>query len=181
MPGSRTRRLSSRSDAGQSSLLGVLLGALALLIGSAALGLAVNRLSPRGIPLLPKAQKGEQEASLPLPPGTKPMTREQAYVAFVAKSALFLDGRTAEEYAEGHIAAALSLPAEDFESRFPEIVDQMEAAPALITYCRSIECSEGVEIADRLREMLPNPIYVYERGWEAWQEAGYPATKGEEP
>lgn len=179
----RNRRLHPAGpSAGQSSLAGVLAGALGLLIASAALALAVNHFSRRGIPLLPKAGRGDQaEAKLPLPPGVRAMTREQAYAAFVGRSALFLDGRTPEEYAEGHIPGALNLPADEFESHFLDISEQVEAAPALITYCLSLECGEGVEIAERLREIVSQPIYVYERGWEAWKEAGYPGGKGEQP
>ncbi len=167
-------------EAGQAHLATVLLGSLAMLVASAALGLLVNHFSPRGLPIFPKPQP-EQPASLPLPSGLLPMTPDQAHAAFAAKASLFLDARSAQEYDKGHIPGALNLPARSFEARYPDLVERVEAAPSLVVYCQSIECDEAVEVADRLRGLVAKPIHVFEQGWGAWQAAGFPQKKADHP
>lgn len=176
----RPRRL-PRADLGQSTLGGVLVGAFLLLAAGAVLGLAANHFSSRRIPIFPKPGKDQQPVALPLPPGVRSMNPMQAYAAFRAGTALFLDGRAPEEYAAGHIPGALNLPAADFEAVYPDLAERVDAAHSLVAYCQSIECGEGVEIADRVRELVPKPIFVFELGWEAWQASGFPARKGEQP
>jgi hypothetical protein len=125
---SRNRGLLHRlTDAGQGTVAGVLVGSLCLLAAGAALGLVANHFSPRGIPLFPPARAQEQPA-LPLPPGLRSISPEQAYAAFRSQSSLFVDARSPEEYAQGHIPGALNLAPGDFDSRFPVLADRIESA-----------------------------------------------------
>ena len=183
----RRSRLSRarRAEAGRAPLTGALLGALALVVGSAALGLAVNHFSPRGIPILPPPAEAQRDGpalpQFPMPPGVTAMTAEEAHAAFTNGSALFLDARDPQEYAESHIPGALNLPPQDFETVFPDLYDQVESAPSLIVYCQGVECGDAVEVAERLVEIVSQPISVLEPGWRSWREAGYPATEGSQP
>jgi len=170
-----TPRLTKR--AGSSDILGALIGALAIVLGSATVGMVANYVSPRGIPIFPKP--GGQE--LYLPPGVASLTVEEAYTDFEAKSAVFLDARSAEEYEEAHIPGSLNLPLEDFEERFLDHVDEIEAASKVIVICQGIECSDSIQVAERLLEAVEGPIHVVEDGWRAWEEAGYPVKAGPEP
>lgn len=167
------------TDAGRGSLARVLLGSLCLFLASTALGLLVNHFSPRGLPLFPPAQS-QAPAALPLPAGIESISPEQAYAAFQSRTALFVDARTPEEYAKGHIPGALNLPPRDFDARFPDLADRVESAPQLIVYCRSLECSDAIETAERLHELIPKPVGVFARGWEVWRPM-YPSTKGDRP
>ena len=168
-----------------SALAYALLGALALVIGSATLGLAVNHFSPRGIPVLPVGQEqAPAQAStptIPLPSGLKPITLADAKKAFDDHAALFLDARPAADYAEAHLPGALNLPPARFEDLFLDLADRVEEAPAIIVYCSGAECSDSIEVAERLQETGDHTIYVLEAGWRAWAEAGYPTTTGPEP
>jgi rhodanese-related sulfurtransferase len=175
-----SRPLRLLASAGQQSVAGVLIGSLAILIASAAAGLIANRFSPRGLPLFPRV-RAQETVSLPLPPGLKSMGPREADTAFQAQSALFVDARAPEEYAEGHIPGALNIPPDDFENRVLDNIDRIEGAPAIIAYCPSIECWDAVEIAERLREVTDRPIYVFEQGWAAWRSADYPVTTGDQP
>jgi rhodanese-related sulfurtransferase len=174
----------SRSDAA-AELARVLLGALALLIGSAAIGIAVNHFSPRGIPVFPVGQElAAAQAftvSIPLPPGLKPVGLADAKKAFDDAAALFLDARPSDEYAEAHVPGAVNLPPSRFEERFPDLADRVEKAPIIIVYCSGAECSDSIEVAERLEEAGNYTIQVLEAGWRAWAEAGYPTTTGAEP
>ena len=165
-----------------SGLTKVVPGALALLLVSAGLGIVANHLSPRGIPLLPRpAEEARSEAALPLPAGLVAMSLEQARAAFDAQSALFLDARELQEYEQGHLPGALNLPPSDFEERFLDVADQVEAAASLVVYCDGIECSDAIETAERLLETGRTQVYVFEAGWKAWVSAGGPTARGPEP
>jgi rhodanese-related sulfurtransferase len=156
---------------------GALLGAFAILLGSAALGLLVNHVSPRGIPIFVRTV----EAGLPLPEGVTGMTLAQAREVVDTESMPILDARTPEEYAAGHLPGALNLPAHDFENHFLPLADTITAAPSVMVYCTSADCSDGITLAQRLKEAYEGKIYLFERGWSQWVEAKYPVTKGDKP
>ena len=180
-PRSRQIRQRPPSSRGRSDVGGILVGALAILLGSTAVGTAVNHFSPRGIPLLPERPQAPLSPALSLPPGISTIDAQQARSALDDEAALFLDARSSVEYAEGHIPAALNLPPDEFEDRYPDLAHLVEAAPALVVYCQGIECSEAAHLAERLREVCERPIYVFELGWRAWLGSGGRAREGPEP
>jgi rhodanese-related sulfurtransferase len=166
----RRRRLGSP---GQARLAGVLLGALALSAGSAVLGLAVNHISPRGIPLLPSPanQQAGDELGLPLPAGIGGVDNDEARQALDDPSALFLDARSPQEYNEGHLPGALNLPAYEFDDHFFEVMEPIEEASRIIVYCDGDECSDSIAVAERLVEFGFSEVYVFEGGWRSWVES----------
>jgi rhodanese-related sulfurtransferase len=164
------------TSARRKGILSVLLGALAILLASGALGIGVNHWSPRGIPIFP--ERTQDEISFDLPPGLVSISLKEALEAFQARSALFVDTRGAEEYAQGHVPGAISLPAREFEERFPYLAEQVELAASVVMYCEGIECGDAVEAAERLFEALGRDVLVFEVGWRAWEEAGYPVAQG---
>ncbi len=176
-------RQQSPNSAGQTHLTGVLAGALALVVGSAAVGVAVNHFSPRGIPLLPASIQGAARLSevVPLPPGVRGVDLAEARDAFDTGSALFLDARPPEDYAESHLPGALNVPAREFDDYFARVVARVEEAERVIIYCDGVECSDSIDIAERLVEFGFSETYVFEPGWRAWLDAGGPAAGGAEP
>jgi len=161
----------------RNDLGGVFLGALAITLGGAALGLMVNHWSPRGIPVMQKVEVGR----LPLPPGMTGISLPEVKAAFDAKDTPILDARGSADYAEGHIPGAHDLPIEQFETRYLDLAEQLEKAPRLIVYCESADCGEAIELAERLKEAYPGAILVFLEGWNGWTAAGYPVTKGQAP
>ncbi len=178
-PMARRRRLSSP---GQARLAGVLLGALALTAGSAVLGIAVNHISPRGVPLLPTPadQQAGEEPGLPLPAGIEDVDIDEARQALADRSALFLDARSPQEYDEGHLPGALNLPAYQFDDYFFEVMEPIEEASRIIVYCDGDECSDSIAVAERLVEFGFSAVYVFEGGWRSWVESEG-ATDGAHP
>lgn len=176
------RNQQTPSSAGPSSIGGALLGAVVIVLASALLGIIVNQLSPRGIPLLPRSgSASEQTPALALPPGVTGVDAEGALAAFHAQSALFLDARPEEEYAEAHIPGAISVPPHSFEERFLDLMDEMDEGSALIVYCSGVECSDSIELAERFLEVGYSDIAVFEDGWRAWVAAGGAVAEGPEP
>jgi len=159
----------------------VIVGALALVIGSAVLGVVVNQVSPRGIPLLSTPADADSPATPALPKGIRSVDLPEARSAFDEHAALFLDARSPEDYAEGHVSGALSLPAYEFDARFPEIADRVEEAQSIVVYCDGVECSDSIHVAERLVEYGFSDVSVFESGWRAWAESGAPVSEGTEP
>jgi rhodanese-related sulfurtransferase len=157
----------------------VLVGALAIVVGSAALGVVVNHFSPHGIPLL--VQRSEAAPALDLPTGIVSVSLAEFQAAFRTQSALLVDARPPEEYEEGHVPGAVSLPAGAFEERYLDLMDVVEEAEATIVYCGGFECSESIQVAERLLEVGRTQVGVFEQGWRAWSESGGPSREGPEP
>ncbi len=155
-----------------SDLLHIVVGAVAIVLASATIGVIVNHVSDRGIPLLAPSEQ-PASISLPLPPGLEGITPERARDLVGRPEVVVLDARMPEAYREGHLPGALSLPPRDFEERFLDVADQVEAASRVIVYCGGVECSDSIELGERLLEVLPGPIYVMEAGWSGWLAAGY--------
>jgi len=190
---SRSHPAPSRS--GHSDALVVLLGALAIVVGSSALGLAVNHFSPRRIPLFAGTSVGQELApapgrvrqglapatAVPLPKGLSPITLPDARAALDNHLALFLDARPPDQYAESHIPGALSLPSDAFDDTFPDLADKIEASPFLIIYCEGAECSDAIHVAERLTEYGFLGTRVMVDGFRAWVDAGNPVTVGSSP
>jgi len=188
------RSLPAPGRSGHSDALAVIAGALAIVIGASALGLAVNRLSPRGIPLFPAApvrqelvaapkpvRQGHGPATVSLPKGISSITISDARAAIADHVALFLDARPAEQYAEGHIPGALNLPSDSFDDVFPDLADRIEASPFLVVYCEGAECSDAIHVAERLTEYGFLGTRVMVEGFRAWADAGNPVTVGSSP
>ena len=163
---------------GQGSVIGVLIGAAALVVGSAAIGLGVNAISPSGIPLLLTTGEASAPLSLPLPEGLAPIALPEARAVLAEGTGLFIDARDPGEYEIGHIPGAVNLPAYEFEDYFPEAVAQIEEASRLIVYCDGAECSDSIQVAERLLEFRFSDISVFEAGYRAWTEAGEPIEEG---
>ncbi|MFB3879656.1 MAG: rhodanese-like domain-containing protein [Armatimonadota bacterium] len=185
------RRHASASP-GHSDALTVIAGALAIVIGASALGLAVNHLSPRRLPLLPAASaqparlpaassSAVTPAAIPLPRGLEAITIAEARAAYDKHLALFLDARSADLYAEAHIPDAVSLPADAFDDRFPDAADKIEANPFIIIYCEGGDCSDAIHVGERLLEYGFLGIRIMVDGFEPWAEASNPVTKAAAP
>jgi len=52
-----------------------------------------------------------------------------------ADEALWIDVRTAEEYAAGHVSQAINIPYEQIAARIPEVTEDKDAV--IYLYCRS--------------------------------------------
>ena len=155
-----------------SDLLSAVVGAVAIVMASATFGVIVNHVSDGGIPLLATVNE-PYRVSLPLPPELGPLTPEQAHELLGRPDVVFLDARIPEDYRDGHLPGALNLPPENFEERFLAVADQLEAASHVVVYCSGAECSDSIELGERLLEVLPGPVYVMEAGWAGWLAVGY--------
>lgn len=146
---------------------------LAIVVVSAAIGLAVNAVSPRRISYItpPKPVIAESEF-IPLP---------EAYRLWGSGAGFFLDARAPADYEAGHIANAFSLPAEAFDQHFPAVAPFLTPSASIVCYCDGMECDLSHHLAEQLRQRGFTNIHLLQNGWTVWHGAGYPTSTGAQP
>jgi rhodanese-related sulfurtransferase len=150
----------------------------AILILAAAVGLSVNQLRPGRLPLV---ADWSPQAQLTLESGdTLEISLDQAEDLYHTQMAVFLDARSPELYAEGHIRGAFNLPWDEFESRFAEAMVDIPPETLIITYCDGETCNLSKELALALFDKGYTNSRVLVNGWTAWRERNLPIETGEE-
>jgi rhodanese-related sulfurtransferase len=97
---------------------------------------------------------------------------------FDAGAALFVDAREAPEYAEGHIAGALSVPFDDAVKN-PALLEPFKrAGKPLILYCSGGDCELSKDLARNMVADGIRKVLVFTDGLPAWKAAGYPMDAG---
>jgi rhodanese-related sulfurtransferase len=99
-----------------------------------------------------------------------------AHALWKQDTTLFVDVRSAGEFADGHIAGAISLPDEEFEERFPALKLRFERARAIVVYCKSEDCGKSLWTAIRLRHEGLTQTRIYPAGWYDWRRHDLPAN-----
>lgn len=97
------------------------------------------------------------------------------------RGAAFVDARSAEEYAEGHIPGALSLPFDDVYKK-PELAKTFdEKGLPIIVYCGGGDCDLARTLAYALIEAGHKRVLVFKDGLPGWAAAGLAVAKGAQP
>jgi rhodanese-related sulfurtransferase len=113
-----------------------------------------------------------------IPAAGIPLVRRAAAEALWRQgTAVFVDARSSTDYPYGHIRAAVSLPEEEFEERFPALRDRLERARAVVVYCKSEDCGRSLWVALRLWNAGLKQVAIYPAGWNEWSSAGLPVTR----
>ena len=98
---------------------------------------------------------------------------------FNSRSAVFLDARSANDYARGHIPGARSLPWQDVELFLTEVAGDLESETPIITYCDGETCNLSHDLALFLKDAGFMNVRVLVNGWTVWQAAGLPVETSE--
>jgi rhodanese-related sulfurtransferase len=165
-----------RSTSDSSSLYGTLRRGVLICLAASSLGILVNAVSPRGIPLLgPVPLRGGN--------GIEEIPLEEAWALHKEGRGVFVDARSAKEYRAGHIPRALLLSPDAFEETVSSWKDLLPADTLLITYCGGEGCESSRDVAALLIEEGYRRVKVFFGGWEQWKKAGYPVenrSKGQD-
>lgn len=99
---------------------------------------------------------------------------------------ILLDARGAKFYARGHIAGALSLPVNDFESGYQRLQSRLEShrSRRIVIYCSSVNCPDSDRLRGKLEKLGFKQVEVFKGGLAAWWKARLPMETGgvsEEP
>jgi rhodanese-related sulfurtransferase len=151
-----------------------------ILVGvSAALALAVNTLSPRGIALV--GQWNIAEGVITANPGGiaegKPAeisSVARAKTLFDKGDVVFVDARSQNHYGNGHIPGAVSLPVGQFEERIESFLNRYPPEQPIVTYCSGRTCEDSHELARFLSDVGFTDVQVFIDGFPGWEAQGYP-------
>lgn len=149
---------------------GIALRAFVITVVAAGVGAGVNLVSPRAVPWI---YQPRTEAVID---GTRvPFTDERkAREFFDDPQTVFLDTRTEEDYRDGHVRGALSLPEPDLETRFPDVEPFLPADTRIILYCTGPDCDMAEKVAAFLLKMGRRNLMIMASGFAAWKAAGFP-------
>jgi rhodanese-related sulfurtransferase len=150
-----------------------------LLVVSAALAMLVNFLSPRGIALVGQwdTSQGVITAS---PSGTEEEKPEEINSVARAKeifdngNVLFVDARSQDNYEDGHILRAVSLPVGQFDGQIESFLKQHPPDAFIVTYCSGRTCEDSHNLAQLLYDVGFTNVRVFIDGFPGWKAEGYP-------
>ena len=172
------------------------IGFLALVALSAVVGLGLNALRAKPLPLVyqPPAERMAQAAAhrSPLDARRSKLDAENVTVEMITldelkgligkPDALILDARPDLFYEVGHIPSAQNLSKKDFEKDFQRLLPKLNASRltthgsplTIVVYCPHPGCDDSEIVADALARLGFGPIRIFKGGWEAWEKAGLP-------
>jgi rhodanese-related sulfurtransferase len=148
----------------------------ALLILSAVAALGFNALRTDRLPLI-----GDFSVAARMTTATgerMDISLEEAEKLFFTHAAVFIDARSDEDYAQGHIQDARNLPWQDVDLSFMTVTADLEQTTPIITYCDGETCELSHDLALFLRDAGFTNTRVLVNGWTVWQQAGLPVESG---
>ncbi len=101
--------------------------------------------------------------------GLEPVSKDELWKRMQDKDVIVLDVRPSEEYKNGHIAGALSVPLSELKNKLKEIPQDRQ----IVAYCRGPYCVLSAEAMEILRTAGYQAIRLKE-GLPEWKEAGLP-------
>ena len=146
---------------------------------SVALALVVNTLSPRGIALVGQwdIAEGVITASPAGESAGQPQEIDSVALAkyiFDKDEVLFVDARSQNDYDNGHIPGAVSLPVGRFEERIESFLNRYPPEQPIITYCSGRTCEDSHDLAQSLSDVGFTHVRVFIDGFPGWEAEGHP-------
>jgi rhodanese-related sulfurtransferase len=151
-----------------------------ILVGiSVTLAMVVNFFSPRGIALVGQwdTSKGVITAIPNGPEGWKPQeinSVARAKEIFDNGNVLFVDARSQDNYEDGHIPGAVSLPVGQFDEQIESFLSRHSANARIVTYCSGRTCEDSHNLARLLSDVGFTHVSVFIDGFPGWEAQGFP-------
>jgi len=140
-------------------------------------GFVSNRLRSDKIPLV---EDWSAKLNLVTPSGENlEISLSEASNLFKKGKAVFVDARSHEEYATGHIKGAKSLPYKEADWKFIEAIAGVSEESAVITYCDGETCELSMELAIFLRNAGYKNVRVLSNGLTVWKQNNLPVETRE--
>ena len=158
--------------------VGTLLRAGVIAVAGAVVGIGANFVSPRpaalGSPVYAAAESPGAVCQDPRASVAR-ISVQEAKPLCVACAAAFVDARSAQEYASGHVTGAVHVrPGDPVEPLLPKL----GAAPMVIVYDRDRECAAAEQVATGLQAKGLRDVRVLTGAWADWLAAGGPGESG---
>ncbi len=87
---------------------------------------------------------------------------------------VFVDARSRDDYDEGHIKGAVSLPVGQFDEKIETFLEQYPPEKAIITYCSGRTCEDSHRLTQLLLAFGYAEINVFIDGYPGWEAEGHP-------
>lgn len=85
---------------------------------------------------------------------------------------LWIDARSATEFADGHIPEAIPLTLDDWDSQIVELLARWQPGMRVIVYCDDRACGSSRTVAEKLRrEYQFDDVLILHGGWSAWRKS----------
>ena len=146
--------------------------AVIILVIASSIGIGLNLASSKPLPWIYEPPKELTVAGVKLPL----IDEKEARKYFDDPDTIFLDTRTREDYADGHIEGAYFLPADEKEAQFQTLEPLLTDTSRLILYCHGPECEMAEQVALFLAQLGYKNMAVMVAGYPAWKKAGYPVA-----
>ncbi len=146
-----------------------LAGATAIIAAGVVLGLVANGVAGSGLPLVRESGR----------PG-ETVTVDAARGAQRAGAAL-IDARPREDYLNGHIDGAISVPFAARQSERDRLRSELPRTRPLIVYCEGGDCRAAGDLSVWLLAGGWRDVRVLEGGYPVWEAAGFPVRTGGSP
>jgi 3-mercaptopyruvate sulfurtransferase SseA len=156
----------------------LLLRAALLCFAGAAAGVLGNSFTPHPAPVgravvaaaeLPGASCSEAHGA------AQRISVEDAKPLCIACSAVFVDARSAAEFAAGHVTNAIHLPPGEPIAPF---LPRLRAKGTVIVYDRDRECAAADALAAQLQAQGLSDVRVLTGAWPEWLARGGPGQSG---
>jgi 3-mercaptopyruvate sulfurtransferase SseA len=156
----------------------IVLRAGLLCLAGALLGLAGNALTPRPAPLGKAVVASADQPGATCQDPNASVARisvNEAMPLCISCAAAFVDARSAQEYAAGHVTGAIHLaPGEAVDPLLP----RLQAFPAVVVYDRDRDCAAADHVATALLARGVRNVRVLTGAWPGWLAGGGPGESG---
>lgn len=94
---------------------------------------------------------------------------------------VFIDARTADVFAEGHIPGAFQCFPFEIEKCIDQVLEHAEPADKVVVYCNGGDCEDSIFMCRELiaAGLARSQVYLYAGGWKEWEDSGQPIEKGQ--
>ena len=99
---------------------------------------------------------------------------DQARELYDSGEYIFVDARSPEDYEEGHIKGAVSLPVGQFEEKIAAFMEHYPPEASIVTYCSGRTCEDSHHLAEFLLEFGYDKVNVFIDGFPGWEAEGHP-------
>jgi rhodanese-related sulfurtransferase len=109
------------------------------------------------------------------------LSLDQAATLYREGAAVWVDARSPEVYAFGHVPGALNLPYLDPEAGFAKLAGRLPKTGRIVVYCTSGECDEADHVLAMLASHGYRNLSHFKEGWNVWEITDLPQKKGPLP
>ena len=88
--------------------------------------------------------------------------------------AVFADARSLENFKNGHIKGAESLPIDQFDNLIKAFKDKYPADTFIVTYCSGKTCDDSHRLEQLLFDHGYINVSIFIDGYQGWKAEGYP-------